>query len=102
MNNQIDLTQLPPPDSAVEINITSSSLDRFVIYQALGVPEIWRYDGTRLEIYALQANHYAAQSRSNALPLLAVTDILRFLSLRQTTGENALVKQFHQWVRQRA
>jgi Uma2 family endonuclease len=84
----------------VEIDITSSSLDRFAIYQALGVPEIWRYDGKALEIYILQANQYVAQSCSVALPPLLASDILTFLNLRQTTGENALVKQFHQWVRQ--
>ena len=97
---QIDLTHLPPPDLAVEIDITSSSLNRFVIYKALGVPEIWRYDGNRLEIYVLQDDEYVAQSKSLALPLLAATEILRFLTLRQTMGENALVKQFRQWIRQ--
>ncbi|MBT9313883.1 Uma2 family endonuclease [Leptothoe spongobia] len=95
---EIDLTQLPPPDLAVEIDITSSSLNRFSIYQTLGVPEIWRYDGNRLEIYVLQGDEYIIQSSSRALPLLA-TDILRFLIPRQTLSENALVKQFRQWIR---
>ena len=99
--NQIDLTQLPPPDLAVEIDITSSSLNRFAIYQALGVPEIWRYDGSQLEIYSLQAGEYTCQPRSQALPLLTATDILQFLEASQTMGENALVKQFRQWIRQR-
>lgn len=97
--DQIDLSLLPPPDLAVEIDITSSSLDRFAIYQALGVPEIWRYDGTHLQIYFLQAGQYVARSHSHALPLLAAADILRFLNLYQTTPENALVKQFRQWIR---
>lgn len=99
--DQIDLTQYPPPDLAVEIDITRSSLDCFAIYKALSVPEIWRYDGSILEIYTLQGDpvtEYATQSRSRALPLLAATDILQFLNLRQTMGENALVKQFRQWV----
>jgi Uma2 family endonuclease len=29
---QIDLAQFPPPDLAVEVDITSSSLDRFSLY----------------------------------------------------------------------
>jgi len=41
---EIDLTQDPPPDLVVEIDITSSSLNRFQIYATLGVPELWRYD----------------------------------------------------------
>ena len=97
--DQIDLSQIPPPDLAVEIDITSSSLDRFAIYQALGVPEIWRYDGTQLRIYLLQAGQYVERSHSRALPSLASVDILRFLNLYQTTPENALVRQFRQWIR---
>jgi Uma2 family endonuclease len=97
--DHIDLTQLPPPDLAVEVDITSSSLNRFDIYNALGVPEIWRYDGSQLEIYSLQANQYVLQPRSLALPPLTATDVLRFLNLHPTTGENALVKQFRQWIR---
>jgi Uma2 family endonuclease len=93
--NQIDLPQSPPPpDLAVEIDITSSSLNRFAIYQTLGVPEIWRYDGSQLEIYYLQAGAYTCQINSQALPLLTATDISQFLDASQTTGENALVKQF--------
>ena len=41
----IDLKADPPPDIVVEIDITSTSLHKFSIYAALGVPEIWRYDG---------------------------------------------------------
>lgn len=35
----------PPPDLAVEVDITVSSVPRQPIYAALGVPEVWRYDG---------------------------------------------------------
>jgi len=37
---EIDLTQDPPPDLVVEIDITSSSLNRFQIYATLGVPNL--------------------------------------------------------------
>ncbi len=98
---QIDLTQLPPPDLAVEIDITSSSLNRFAIYQALEVPEIWRYDGNCLNIYVLQDDQYVNQFNSRALPLLTAAELLRFLTPNQALGENTLVKQFRQWMRQR-
>lgn len=97
--DQIDLTQFPPPDLTVEIDITSSSLNRFAIYQALGVPEIWRYDGNKLEIYSLKANQYVAQSHSQALPLLTADVILQFIQRRYTLSENALVKEFRKWIR---
>jgi Uma2 family endonuclease len=96
---QIDLEKLPPPDLAVEIDITSSSLDRFSIYADLKVPEIWRYDGRSLVIYGLVGSEYLTQDRSITLPILRTEDILRFLSLSASIGENNLVKQFRQWLR---
>ncbi|MEM9906429.1 MAG: Uma2 family endonuclease [Cyanobacteria bacterium P01_D01_bin.44] len=98
--DQIDLDLLPPPDLAVEIDITSSSLNRFEIYQALKVPEIWRYDSQIFEIHHLQAGEYVVRSQSKAIPCLGTEDILHFLSLQATLGENSLIKQFRQWMRQ--
>src|SRR5438876_5554095 len=50
---KIDLESDPPPDIVVEIDTTNESLSKFPIYAALGVPEIWRYDGKRAYIYKL-------------------------------------------------
>lgn len=44
---EIDLTVDRPPDLAVEVEISRSVLDRMGIYAALGVPEVWRFDGRR-------------------------------------------------------
>lgn len=96
---QIDLNQFPPPDLALEIDITSSSIDRLSIYAALGVPEVWRYDGQALTILKLQNGEYQPQDRSTALPLLKAEDIVRFLALKNTMGETSLVKQFRQWLK---
>jgi Uma2 family endonuclease len=96
---QIDLSQFPPPDLAVELDMTSSSLNRFSIYADLNVPEVWRYDGRSLTIYTLQAGEYQVSDYSIALPLLQAADIMRFLELHPSTGENSLIKQFRQWIR---
>ncbi len=95
---QIDLAQYLPPDLAVEINITSSSLNRLAIYSALGIPELWRFDGTSLIIYTLQGESYVVSPASLALPPLTASDIERFLQLHSTTGENSLIRQFRQWL----
>ena len=47
---QIDLAQDPPPDLIIEIDITSPSLNKFPIFAALGIPEVWRHDGARVAI----------------------------------------------------
>lgn len=67
---QIDLNEYPPPDLVIEIDITSSSINRLGIYIALGVPEIWRYDNGRLVILRLEDGEYKECNRSPSLPLL--------------------------------
>lgn len=96
---QIDLNQFPPPDLALEIDITSSSINRLSIYATLGVPEVWRYNGQTLTILSWQNGEYLSQDRSIALPLLNAEDLVRFLALRNAIGETKLVKQFRRWVK---
>ncbi len=96
---RIDLTQDPPPDLVVEIDITSSSKNRFEVYADMGVPEIWRYDGNDFSINILQDKQYIAVEQSLAFPNLPLTEISSFL---QQVGEKdylELVKEFRNWVK---
>jgi Uma2 family endonuclease len=96
---QIDLAVDPPPDLAIEIDMSSSSLNRLSIYADLGVPEVWRYDGAVLTIYRLEAQNYQPCDRSFAFPQLMASDLERFLELKKTTRENALIRLFREWIR---
>jgi Uma2 family endonuclease len=99
---QLDLRTDPPPDLAVEVDVSRSSLDRMGIYAALRVPEVWRLDGHGLTFQVQGADgRYAESGHSLAFPWLTPADLLRFLSSQGTVDENALVSQFRQWVRQR-
>jgi Uma2 family endonuclease len=95
-----DLYSDPAPDLAIEIDLTSSSLNRLGIYAALGVQEIWRYDGQDLKIYVLVEGEYQQQEQSAVLPVLSRSDVLLFLNKRSTLGENALIREFRQWLHQ--
>jgi Uma2 family endonuclease len=97
---RIDLSQNPPPDLAIEVDITTSSIDQLAIYAALGVPEVWLYNGNTLTLYQLQDGSYRVCDRSLSLPLLLPSEAVRFLELSQTMGETSLIRQFRQWVRQ--
>jgi Uma2 family endonuclease len=90
----------PAPDLAIEVDITSSSLDRLGIYMALRVGEVWRFDGENLFIYCLENGNYQEQEKSQVLPILSKSVILEFLKRRGTIGENALVREFRQWLQQ--
>jgi Uma2 family endonuclease len=99
--DQLDLKVDPPPDLAIEVDVTHSSLNRMGIYSALGVVEVWRLTHDGLSFHVLQADGtYATAATSHAFPFVAPADLIRFLALRATTGENAVVRQFRDWVRQ--
>jgi len=42
--DKLDLRIDPPPDLAIEVEISPPDVARVPIYAALGVPEVWRYD----------------------------------------------------------
>jgi Uma2 family endonuclease len=98
--NKIDLRVDPPPDLAIEIDITSSSLDRRGIYADLGVPEVWRFTDQTLTFHVLgDDQRYTLVPRSAAFPFVTPGDVFRFLALRSTLDENAVVREFRAWVR---
>ncbi|HIK31749.1 MAG TPA: Uma2 family endonuclease [Oscillatoriales cyanobacterium M59_W2019_021] len=96
---EIDLDLDPPPDLAIEIDITSSSLDRLDIYANLRIPEVWRYDSQQVIFYRLEGMEYARCDVSPTFPFLSDTEIQRFLELRKTTKETELLRLFRQWVK---
>ncbi|MFM6039861.1 MAG: Uma2 family endonuclease [Sphaerospermopsis kisseleviana] len=95
LNLEID----PPPDLAIEIDITSSSVNKFNIYAALGVAELWRYDGDVLRFYQLLEGEYIEINFSVAFPVISVSDMTRFIQQSKNMGEIALLKSFRAWVR---
>ena len=95
---KLDFTQDPPPDLAVEIDITSSSLNQLGLYAMLGVGELWRYDGKILIFYQLQSGKYTIVDRSPTFPTLSPDQVLEFLSDCQTNGINQAVKNLRTWI----
>jgi Uma2 family endonuclease len=64
---RIDLEVDPPPDVVVEIDVTNESLSKFPVYAALGVPEVWRYDGTAVQFFGLvQAGYHGRRAGQTA------------------------------------
>jgi Uma2 family endonuclease len=97
-----DLTQDPPPDLALEIDITSKSLARLPIYVRLGVPEIWCYDQGQLRIYLLQQDQYVEAERSQIFSTLKVQELPKLIEENRDRGRIALRRAVRQWVREQA
>jgi Uma2 family endonuclease len=99
--HEIDLSVDPPPDLALEIDISPSRLNRPKIYAALRVQEIWRYDGENLCIDVLQIDGtYCSSATSLCFPFLPVGELARFLSLVPQVGETQCMRMFIDWLRE--
>jgi Uma2 family endonuclease len=99
--SNINLNQDPPPDLIVEIDITSSSLDKRPIYASLGVPEIWQYNGRKLQVFVLsQRSFYTKSQQSLVFPILDLNLIPQLIQQSLTEGETAILRSFRAWVRQ--
>ena len=96
----LDLNTDPPPDLAIEIDTTNSSVNKASIYAALGVPELWRYNGMILQFYQLNDDSYVEQEFSRAFPLISALSLTEFLEKSKTSGEMALLKSFRLWLRE--
>ncbi|MBS9387290.1 MAG: Uma2 family endonuclease [Dolichospermum sp. BR01] len=97
--DRIDLEIDPPPDLAIEIDITSRT--RFNNYQALRVPELWRWNGSKVEINVLINGKYVESNTSSIFPNLPISQAIpKYLLLSKTNGRNTTMKVFRAWVRQ--
>lgn len=93
---EIDLTIDPPPDLVIEVEITSSAIQKLKLFAAMGVPEVWRHDGERLQMYCLQEGEYRQIDASQSMPGLTVAMVDSVLEERFEFGETALVRRFRQ------
>ncbi|RCJ19152.1 hypothetical protein A6S26_27255 [Nostoc sp. ATCC 43529] len=96
--DRIDLTVDPPPDLAIEIDITSRT--HFNNYQLLGVSELWRWNGKQLEINILINGKYIKSNHSRIFPSLPIVQVIpEYLNRSKTDGRNAAMKAFRSWLR---
>ncbi|MEB3277762.1 MAG: Uma2 family endonuclease [Lyngbya sp.] len=97
--DRLDLTVDPPPDLALEIDITSRTHPN--IYAALGVPELWRFDKGKLQINVLESGKYRESEFSPHFPNLPLRDVIpEYLNRVKTDGRNKTMKAFRTWVRE--
>jgi len=94
---RLDLSQDPPPDLVLEIDLTSRT--HFDNYEKLGVPELWRYRGDKLEIHLLQEGRYVLSSSSAHFPQLPLTEVIPYYVERsKVIGRNATMREFRRWL----
>lgn len=60
------------PDLAIEINITSGSIDKLEKYKRFQITEVWFWENNQLSLYRLRDDNYEQISGSELLPELNV------------------------------
>ena len=96
---RIDLTLDPPPDLALEIDLTSRTHPN--IYGALGVPELWRFEAEKLQINRLENGKYIEVEFSPNFPNLPLKKVIAYyLNQCKIEGRNKTMKAFRNWVKE--
>jgi Uma2 family endonuclease len=90
----------PPPDLAIEVEISHSLVRRIHIYAAMGVPEVWRFDGKTLRFCVLRSDgQYLDAERSVSFPFLKPQDLMPFLLPEKEGEATSRVRAFVTWLR---
>jgi Uma2 family endonuclease len=96
---RIDLSVDPPPDLAIEIDVSSRTHPS--IYEALQVPELWQFNQGNMQINGLENGIYQEMSESPTFPGLALKQMIPYyLKESKTLGRNRVLRLFRQWVRE--
>jgi Uma2 family endonuclease len=98
--DQVDLRRDPPPALVVEIDLTHPSLDKFPIYAALGVREVWRCDGQRVWFYQLGLQGYTPMETSAVLDRVTTQDVTSFIERGRQTDRQVLFDEVRAWAGQ--
>ena len=97
---QLDLAVDPPPDLIIEVDVSSSSLERQPIFAAMGVPEVWRLAGQKLDFLHREPDGtYQARDLSLNFPAVSVAEIARFLDSGRGDDETTWVRSFRAHIR---
>jgi len=70
----MDLSVYPPPDLAIEADVTSQTT--LGVYEAVRVPEVWIYRNHRLTIHVLREGGYAEAAMSTIFPDLPLATLI--------------------------
>lgn len=95
--NRLDLSQYPPPDLALETDVTSKT--ELEAYEALGIPELWIYAGDKLTVNVLVAGKYVESQTSPTFPSIAVARIVpQYMQRAKVVGVSQALEEFETFI----
>ena len=92
---KLDLSIDPPPDLAIEIDVTSFT--RIEDYISLAIPEVWIYQKNELKIYQFTNGSYLATDTSNIFPDFPVKQTIpQYVERAWLVGSSVALREFIQ------
>ncbi len=70
----MDLSIYPPPDLAIESDVTSKTA--LQAYESIRIPEVWIYSNQGLAIHVLQGDRYIQTNTSLVFPDLPIAELI--------------------------
>ncbi len=97
----LNLDRDPPPDLAIEVENGVNGVDRMAIFAALGVPEVWCFDGRALRAHKLVAGRaYVPVPTSPSLPFLPLGEVGPLISQGVLgSDDRPVLHNMRDWVR---
>jgi len=84
------------PDLAIEVILTSGSLEKLEKYRRFEIPEVWLWENNQLQVYAFISSEYHLVPRSQLLPDL---DIALLVSCVQMPSRLEAMRAFRNGLR---
>ncbi len=83
----------------LEVEYSGPKIDKLKLYTAMGIPEFWRFNGTRLRIYILTNWQYSGIQISHTFAPIQITEIPPFIAESTKIGQMAATRAFCTWVK---
>jgi len=95
---RIDVDIYPPPDLAIESDVTSKTF--LSAYEAIAVPELWIYSNDSLKIFLLREGQYVESEDSLLFPDLAIKTLIpQLVSRAIAIGASSMLREFRQSIK---
>jgi Uma2 family endonuclease len=94
---RINLDTDPPPDLAIEVDLTSKT--QISAYESIGVPEIWKYDRGKIIIYLLQNGKYQESATSSIIPdMSTIATLCEYLAKSELQPMSSIRREFTRYL----
>ncbi|MCI0524187.1 MAG: Uma2 family endonuclease [Acidobacteria bacterium] len=95
---KLDLTVDPPPDIAVEVDISRDSIHKLASYESIRAPEVWLCDEYHARFFHLSDQGYVEASASMSFPFLTTDALTKAIEQCKTHGQSAALRAFRDWM----